>query len=282
MKTLLSTFLLLFVIINITASQDIVKLSDSVLVTQKIQDAGSSLTFSFQTLNVSTPLGINIIPCFGTVGYLVGEGFIPNASNYTFKQDWDSTVRQLGTTFPSVPKNTNIYIVVSSIENYGENYESASFQVLVSTDEENKYNKLVPIPAKDGDIQIKLTNGGKSGTVTFYKTGNTEDDYEIYTFTGDLPKGSFQFSSCGVRKYAVESTTNIENYGGNQASATFTGLNPSEPTGVTVIVSRRGGFSSTYNYAVLNDPSSSTTLRAQLLTLVPMIFTSLFIKFLLF
>jgi len=281
MKTISSILLLIFMI-GLSSCQDIIQLSDSVMVNQKIQTAGTSLQFSFKTLATSTPLGINIIPCFGTIGYLVGQGFIPSASNYTFKQDWDSSLRQLGTSFQTVPANTNFYIVVTANENYGEHYESASFQIIVSTDEENKYTNLVPIPAKDGDIQIKLTNGGKSGTVTFYKTGNVEDDYEIYTSTGDLPKGSFQFSSCGVQRYATESSATIENYGGNQASATFTGLNPNEPTGVTVIVTRRGGFSNTYNYAVLNDPSSSTSLKAQLLTLIPMIFTSLFIKFLLF
>ncbi|KAK5580987.1 hypothetical protein RB653_001014 [Dictyostelium firmibasis] len=285
MKTILLLFILsIFSSFYFVKSQSVTELLDSKESPGTIETVKSGASIYSFTLTSKLPTNITVTPCFGTFDIYVSLNKIVTNKSATYYGAWDPTVKALGTNLKALPENTIIYIAVMPLEEYDfkNTTIAASFTVLISTNEKDLVLPYLPVPAREGGVDIKLTNGGKSGTISFYKTGNSTDSYTIYTFYGTRPKGSFPFSACGVKFYATENNQKIEDNGDNEASATFTGLNTKEPTGLTVVVTRKTkNFASAYDYAVFNAPNSSSSLKSTFLNLIPAFFICIFISFLL-
>ncbi|KAM9978441.1 hypothetical protein ACTFIY_012183 [Dictyostelium cf. discoideum] len=287
MKTILSLLFILSIFSNlhfVKSQQSVTVLSDSIESFGTIETVKSGASIYSFTLTSKLPTNITVTPCFGTFDIYVSLNNIIANKSATYYGEWDPSVKALGTNLKALPENTIIYIAVMPLEEYDFKNKTyaASFSVLITTNEQDLVVPYLPVPARDGGVDIKLTNGGKSGTISFYKTGNSTDNYTIYTFYGTRPKGSFPFSACGVKFYATENNQKIEDNGDNEASATFTGLNTKEPTGLTVVVTRKTkNFSSAYDYAVFNAPNSSSSLKSTFLNLIPAFFICIFISFLL-
>ncbi|KYQ93799.1 hypothetical protein DLAC_05194 [Tieghemostelium lacteum] len=231
----------------------------------------------------SYPVGIIVQPCFGTFDVYVDWDKVPSTGNYKFRQLWDSSLREVGTSYVSVAAGTVINVLIVPIRDY-KDYPAASFNVIVSTDEANEITAKTPIPAANGDIQLEMQDEGKTGLVTYQKTDNPQDTYSIYKFTGTAPGGSFPFSSCGIQKYAtVVENPQVTQLDNNTEQAKFTGLDRNIATSVTIMVTRTGGYSNVYNLGILNDPSSSSQLKSQSLSsMFAFVLLSIFIRFSLF
>ncbi|GAM27446.1 hypothetical protein SAMD00019534_106220 [Acytostelium subglobosum LB1] len=213
-----------------------------------------------------------LVPCFGAVNLFVGVNRVPTPSANDRADYWDPNTLGSSFQFP----NTNPGYV-SSLVQANESYADRpiSFQFMIAASNEDIYNKF-PTPGNSGKIELSLSNGGKSATVKFTSTGSPNDTYAIYMFDGKLPKGAFPFSACGVRQLSPTPVANptIIDQGNNVNLATFNGLNPKTPTGISVVVTNQLGFSTSYTYGILN--SSSSFIQAAPMLIVSLIALVLF------
>ncbi|EGC39770.1 hypothetical protein DICPUDRAFT_147463 [Dictyostelium purpureum] len=290
MKLFVSIFLLFIISINLCYCQDKkiegIEVPDSVEVYGHIEKSTDNATVHYFVLKNETATGITVTSCFGAFDIYISINELiidPKKSNYYGQ--WNPSVKALGTNIKAFPPGTIIYVAIKGIEDYKfkNNPLSTEYSILISSDEERIVTPYYPVPAREGAVDVKLTNGGKSGTISFYKTGNPNDIYTIYTYDGERPEGIFPFSACGVKYFASENKQRIENNGDNEASATFTGLNPRVQTSLAIVVQRKAkGFSSVYNLVVFNSPNSSalnSLSMISMLSILPIILSIIYFIF---
>ncbi|EFA77248.1 hypothetical protein PPL_12459 [Heterostelium album PN500] len=263
--------LTLLVCIVVNAQQQLTDIQLNILGTYNFT-SGSNITLNLQ--DSPAKLDGMLIPCYGKVNFFVGFNGKASPQDNVYQQYWDPEQQSLSFNLPTIGQPTNVSTLVVA---NATSSKPIVFQFIVTPDFNTIVNPKFPMPGNGGKLELAMTDKGKGATVKFTKTDNSNDTYQIYKFVGSLPDGAFPFSACGVQQYASPIDATLQEVGSNQLIASITGLDPSVPTGISIIVTRPGGYQNTYSYGILNDPNEASSTKSSIFIMAMILcFTILF------
>lgn len=206
------------------------------------------LTGSFPMLNL--PTYFSIFYCQGDVNQYSSP--IGNASVSDNPQLYDNT-NLYQTIAYNLTGTINFLWTTSSTTSNTTTCATFSIAVYQTPDD---FNNLYVQPP-DRTETPKLTNSGKSGTVTWSKTGDNNDTYSVYwANTKTPPSGESFASACSVRQWMSPFTLDqgtVADNGDGTLTATVNSLNTKIPFTVVVVADRGANtISGVYDSAVLN------------------------------
>eukprot|EP00026_Physarum_polycephalum_P013863 Phypoly_transcript_14316.p1 GENE.Phypoly_transcript_14316~~Phypoly_transcript_14316.p1 ORF type:complete len:265 (+),score=38.63 Phypoly_transcript_14316:92-886(+) len=175
--------------------------------------------------------------------------------------------------------STSPYMNLTGFVNYlyvaRNNYNGicAEFD-LVTYDNEDDFNTFYVLPSNPV-VTAKLAEGGKSGSISWTKTGNPQDTYELYwANTQTAPAGQNFATACSVKAWMKPFTSDngaIKDNGDNTMTATVKNLNPNTPFNIVVVANRGNNtISGVYDSIALNGKKSdgSALLPSMMLAVV--------------
>ena len=68
------------------------------------------------------------------------------------------------------------------------------------------FSNMIPIPGDTGKITGSLSNQGSTVSLNWQSTGNQNDSYSVWTYSGSIPSGYIPYSACGVENFMTEQT----------------------------------------------------------------------------
>jgi len=207
--------------------------------------------------------------CFGEVDWYVSIGYTPNITNYDFSLPFAGPeTSSIGFSLSGAETLYFLFVCQNAYPGI-----CAELDILVTPVTGNdSFDAIVPTPVQT--VQGSLATGGESGSITWNKTGNPEDSYNVYWGNTTQPAGYFIATACAVRNWMHNLTQwlgTIRNNANNiSMTASVNNLNPQVPFTVTVVVNRAGGYSNVYNSFTFNAGQTlvPSTLTAVMLLLV--------------
>jgi len=231
------------------------------ITTNLIVPAGS-LNFVMEydlILNDFDELRFEIFPCYGSFNFYLNDGTVPapNSPNNTCNWLWDDAANKADCGLVDPGFGTYYALIQGLYDSWTEQPSvSASFDILVYNDDAI-LNSLVPTPGDGAALQVDLANGDKSIQVTlsWTGTGNSLDSYTVVEYKGIINENSGYLTNtaCALELAfsAVSGVTITQN--GDSFTTTFSDDNGQDEIHYAVIVSRTGGYKSSYQPVVVND-----------------------------
>jgi len=204
------------------------------------------------TLPINGFLNISVFHCFGEFDWYIGADAVPTSSNYSQYIPWagDTLISGVGWNFTGT-----LYFLWVCLNTYPGN-ACATLDLIVN-DQATTLSSIFPTPV-NSDLKGSLFNNRNSGNVTWTKTDNPTDTYDVYWETAGEGKGDYLSTACAVRTWMNNFTAtqgSINDNGDNTETITVINLDPKVPFTVVVVVNRAAGYSSVYNAFILNSGS---------------------------
>jgi len=247
-------------------------------------DQPRSLLYSFYNGAYDTVLNVSLafVPCFGAVDIHIGFDEIPSPSKKNFYDiPWDSSQYIQQFMVPYVYTNDTIYILFTAPKTYSGQSVSAVFQFVIWTTYSYPFSVYDKFPLINNvGLSSTISSGGNSGTVKWQKTSNRNDNYTVWysdvngkSFNSDNT-GNYSLTGCSVERFFHPFTKDIslKDNGDGTITASLSNLNGKRITPVTVVVTREGGSSASYETIFFNNANlnciSWIALLAALIALV--------------
>jgi len=197
----------------------------------------------------NTPFDFTFIPCFGAVSW----SFNAPGKNETYPYTKDAALQQQGA--DRAQGNFTVFLRFWCVEGpYTGTDNCGVFNLFTTTTTD--FETLQPVLGDDGKVKGKVLDKGKSGSITWKKSDNAADTYQVYYADSKTPPNGFHFATgCSVslwmKNFTSDQGTIVDN-GDGTVTATASGLTPKTPVSLTVVASRLNGVDAAYNTYVVN------------------------------
>jgi hypothetical protein len=209
------------------------------------------------------------VHCFGEINVYIAPGYTPNATNNAVSVPWSSGQHSFFEFGPIA--NVTAVFTFACTGSYSP--VCATLDLLWYT-QPTVLTDFVPTPTNAALTGTLASHS--AGSVTFSKTSNVSDTYNIYWTTAlQPPTGYYASTACGIVAY-MNTLTSANGYVASTNPQNET-LNLNFTNGaaftVAVVVNRPGGYPNVYDTFTLN---SGYTLIPSVVMLMMVIFAALF------
>jgi len=209
-----------------------------------------------------------LFPCFGSMSWYAQLGSVPNPdedpNSLACDQPWESKTSDFNCENFGPSDNSPYYVLVIGQKSYSSSsLYSSVFDFAFYTDNQT-FSSMIPIPGNDGKVTSSMNSDGSTATLTWDSTGNENDTYSIWTYTGSIPDGSIPYTACGTEMFMSENSNAQISKSGDHMSVTLSNLDINTVTFVSIVVQRQNGYKASYELYSLNDASMLSPLMMPL------------------
>jgi len=240
------------------SAENVVNGTFQILYTNNIPQDTRNITMAYTVVNTSAQF--SVINCFGTMDWYFGLDFPPTLQNYTdrFPYNPENSFSEVFIPLESVPEVT-VFLLFVCTQTYNGNDNCATFDFFINATGAPDLDSIIPVPANNGQVSGKVLDQGKSGSVTWEKTSNPNDTYDVYYNDGEsAPDGYSYATACSVRLWMSNFTSDQGSVGDNgdgTITVTANGLSPKDPRAITVLAQRKGGYAASYDTYIIDGAS---------------------------